>query len=366
MSGQQSCWLGTLARPQVWVEQENLHSKGGMAMAITSRDRYDSKRGIASFLTDLASFNELVRLRSEAGYARHERLNDFYLFGRWSFDSCGNLGTIKEFVPKEHFPEIPDVLTKDEFWASLKHLGQEHLSITVSFDGSIPPVRVICAECGKPWNIRNCHDFVTRRNIVEMPLADFVGMSVKEVRDHLSARTDAVYSLSSDRPIRHDRFIDLRPRPGYETLKINEHGWAGKDEGITERYTVQDGDEGLVYVWKCFHKACVQKYLERLQREKFEKIFRDAGFVDFTLTAVPNLYCGDTTQYAPWFEVTTGFGVIVIGWRKRVIMIDWTATSVNAAVPGENDVTCGPRWSHAWGEEKATEYLRRIWQASQK
>lgn len=80
-------------------------------MAILSKDRYDSTEGITSFLTDLASFNELVRLRNEAGYARRERLKEFYVFGRWNFDICGNFGTIHGFIPKEKFPEIPNVLT---------------------------------------------------------------------------------------------------------------------------------------------------------------------------------------------------------------------------------------------------------------
>lgn len=332
-------------------------------MAVTSRDRYNSKQGIASFFTDLASFNELVRLRSEAAYARREQLNEFYVFGRWSFDTCGNLGTIRGFIPKEQFPEIPDVLTRDEFWAFLKRHVEGERIISTGFEGGIPPVRVVCVGCGRPWSIKDCYDFVTRHSTVVMPLTDFVGINVKEVRDHLYARTDAVYKLTPDRPIRHDRFIDLRPNPNYKTLKVNERGWAGKDEGVTEHYVVQDGDEGHVDVWKCFHKVCVQKYLEQRQRERFETIFRDAGFTDFCLTPTPNRYCDNPHHCPPWFEVKTPFGVIVIGWRKRVIMIDWTATDINAVVPGENNVTCGSRWSHAWGEEKATEYLKRIQEA---
>lgn len=59
-------------------------------------------------------------------------------------------------------------------------------------------MRVICAVCGKPWSIKDCHDFtVLEKYNTVMPLADFVGMSVREVRDHLSAHTDALYTTSA-------------------------------------------------------------------------------------------------------------------------------------------------------------------------
>ena len=66
---------------------------------------------------------------------------------------------------------------------------------------------------------------------------------------------------------------------------------------------------------------------------------------------------------APWLIVTTKIGRIKIGWRKRVIEIDYSDSTVNAAAnyifPDEN-VTKGDRYIHAWGYDKAREYIKKI------
>jgi hypothetical protein len=76
---------------------------------------------------------------------------------------------------------------------------------------------------------------------------------------------------------------------------------------------------------------------------------------------IPNGY--DDSYYSkhlPWFVVTTTKGRIKIGWRKRVICIDWCDSiikeSAEALFPNE-DVTKYEKLIHAWGYEKATEYI---------
>lgn len=77
---------------------------------------------------------------------------------------------------------------------------------------------------------------------------------------------------------------------------------------------------------------------------------------------IPNGYCDRACcEHKPWYDVTTRLGVIRIGWRKRVIAIDWKDSTVTAKAealfPAE-DVTKYERTIHAWGYEKAREYLR--------
>lgn len=66
----------------------------------------------------------------------------------------------------------------------------------------------------------------------------------------------------------------------------------------------------------------------------------------------------------PWFEVTTPKGIIQIGWRKRVINIDWSGLDniIHAdTLCNEGDITTrGISFIHAWGYEKAKEYLSTI------
>ena len=107
------------------------------------------------------------------------------------------------------------------------------------------------------------------------------------------------------------------------------------------------------------------------QKEKLIGLFEEPIFVE----EIPNGY-GSSGYYKhlPWFVVTTSIGRIKIGWRKRVINIDWsetTQTKSGAMLFPDEDVTKGGqydyqgdgekgRYVHAWGYEKAAEYLKFI------
>jgi len=68
----------------------------------------------------------------------------------------------------------------------------------------------------------------------------------------------------------------------------------------------------------------------------------------------------DTTRYFhPWWFVKTAFGWIEIGWRKRVISIDWRHTTVRKVVT-EDDVTKSETMVHAYSPAKVVEYLAAL------
>lgn len=118
-------------------------------------------------------------------------------------------------------------------------------------------------------------------------------------------------------------------------------------------------------------KADLRGLAERQQsREKFIAIFAAAGLSPVFVEEIQNGYCSDPCCLnRPWFVVTSSIGHIKIGWRKSVINIDWSRSIVKTAgkdlFPSEN-VTRGeagepdPQTIHAWGYDKATDYLARI------
>lgn len=98
-------------------------------------------------------------------------------------------------------------------------------------------------------------------------------------------------------------------------------------------------------------------------RKCLTALFADPIWVD----EIPNGYSSDWQfRTVPWFIVTTRIGRFKIGWRKRVIHLEWTetlcSTSAEDLFPGE-DSTRYDRVIHAWTLEKAGEYIARIIQA---
>jgi hypothetical protein len=79
---------------------------------------------------------------------------------------------------------------------------------------------------------------------------------------------------------------------------------------------------------------------------------------------IPNGYCSEyCCKHLPWFIITTNKGRIKIGWRKRVIEINWDDSIIieNAEFlfPNE-DVTKFDKTIHAWELEKAKQYIDLI------
>jgi hypothetical protein len=79
---------------------------------------------------------------------------------------------------------------------------------------------------------------------------------------------------------------------------------------------------------------------------------------------IGNGYCSQwCCLQKPWFIVTTPRGRIKIGWRKRVIAIEWEGSAITETADDlfpEEDVTRLGRLIHAWGYEKAKEYIAKL------
>lgn len=90
-----------------------------------------------------------------------------------------------------------------------------------------------------------------------------------------------------------------------------------------------------------------------------------AGIEPVAVHELANKYWPDCDAYAqirrdnPWWLVLTKAGPVVIGWRKRVISINWEGTTVRAKMTGD-DVTSDLTHCHAWGYAKAVQYLQTL------
>lgn len=79
---------------------------------------------------------------------------------------------------------------------------------------------------------------------------------------------------------------------------------------------------------------------------------------------IPNGYCSDwCCKHLPWFIVTTTIGRFKIGWRKRVILIEWKDTKgakTSKELFEKEDVTKDERMIHAWTLQDARRYISAI------
>ncbi|NQT50144.1 hypothetical protein HQ571_05605 [Candidatus Kuenenbacteria bacterium] len=342
---------------------------------------YDRYEGIVTSLSRLPDLLRLVAERNRAYYDRGERLSEFYVMGRYFLDSCGNCGVAMGTIPKEKFPEIPNVLTNDEFWSYIKE-RQESESNTMMYSfamsgTALPEANVLCPVCGEGWTIENCHDLVSTHRTDTINLAEFVGQTLSEVKTAFAARTDASHWMQPDRLIQNDRFIDLSPKhlhPKNDWEKkrvVNGNGWVSKSDGVIDSYVIHDGDSALFNIRYYYHQVCNRTRLNSNEEQGFRKIFEAAGFRDIGMNRTPNQYC-PCDVCATWFNVNTKFGSILVGWRKRVIVIDWKSMQETLVACGvmpeqgfhslftEEKVTKDGTMIHAWGWDKAQDYLTRI------
>lgn len=345
---------------------------------VTNRSRnthnrlwYDTEEGILASLCSLDAFNALLDERRKAGYKRKERMNEFYVLGRYFLDTCGNCMKIFGWVPKENFPKLPDVMSSYAFWQFMDLACAEKCWITTQ-PGEVPDSKVTCPICKKGWDIHSCHNSVIIQKNEVFSLQDFVGKTLREVMSFYTAKNDARYSMYHEILIRNDRFIDLSPKypdpkDSYQKGVVkNEKGWVGSVEGVGDDYVIEVGDEGYFYVWKYYHSLCRRLYLVSMEETFFRDVFAKAGFMFSIMHHLPNGYTNEKSS-PPWFKVETEIGCITIGQRKRVISIEWGETfhsekEILSMFQSEN-VTKSDTLIHAWGKEKAIEYLSKIREA---
>jgi hypothetical protein len=135
-------------------------------------------------------------------------------------------------------------------------------------------------------------------------------------------------------------------------------------------------------IWRATHDAAkaiksaimetaIESNPEAQQRRKDERAEILALFSSRIFSEeIPNGYCSDyCCKHLPWFVVTTNIGRFKIGWRKRVIHIEWTEThstkTAQELFPAEN-VTKADRTIHAWSIEDAKRYVETILGSSDK
>lgn len=149
--------------------------------------------------------------------------------------------------------------------------------------------------------------------------------------------------------------------PAVEPCEWCRAGWTWQNIGDVE--AVHDDE---TKIWHYYHVDCLRKKNDGLIEERLRHCIDDAAGLTVGLPPirqVPNEY---PDQNGPWLLLGGDQYAIVIGWRRRVIQISWDRGSLAtdghqlfADVEAEG-ITVGDRYVHAYGYEKAGEYLKRL------
>lgn len=94
------------------------------------------------------------------------------------------------------------------------------------------------------------------------------------------------------------------------------------------------------------------------------ELFKSAGFDTVHVETIDSEYCKEPCCYKyPWIIATTNQGRIKLGWRKRVMTLDWSDSDLGIDgrefFKGEH-TTIEQSYIHCWGKDKAVEYLRKL------
>lgn len=337
-------------------------------MGSVSLEKANCVEGLTEALQTYEGFLEAMRVRRELGYGKPPlRLNEFIVFGTWYLDTCGNcmkrvdnarIGQDQRPEPKP--PAI--VMDAQEYWKWRKEAGLSE-SVKYCCESRLPPVRVVCPVCGRGWGLKTMMDVYVVNGAESVSLTPYAGMTVAQVKERFLQRSDGVWRLTK-RGLRNDKYIGLTPKypePKHDWEKgivANEYGWIEPADDLV----IEEGDQGSLWHWQYYHNDCHYIELACDVQRRFEALFKDAGYPPVFLRTMSNGY-GSEMWRGPWFHALTPWGVLGVGWRKRVIEITnqrgFRGLNMKELFASE-DMTKGGGLVHAWGYDKAREYLEKI------
>ena len=345
---------------------------------------YNNIEKIAVRVNNLADLQEFKKLRREAGYDNKERMQDIVLFGKWWSDCCGNFGPIhvtKDYKDEINFDSIsiPKVLTRDGFVYFLEYNFSEKCQWTYALSGRYLPANgTVCPECRLIWKLENCFGLIPISETIYISGENYIGLTFNEVVNLLNQDKSRDHSISRHSPVRNYMWINHelseygKKRSTEENFirshydEINPFGWA--TSGILrekswnvidfDSYKIQEGDEISVSHFSWYHPNCLINKHSNEFLSAVKECLRQAEYPIQNIKFVPNEY-GSREYRGDWLEVFTDYGILTIGWRKRVIEIRYGNFDLTSLFINEQVTNC-PGLVHAWGYEKLTEYLKLI------
>lgn len=263
-----------------------------------------------------------------------ETTDEYVLAGLFVFDQFGQIWAVTNPPTPEQLAGIPAVTMLAEYQAWYAAVTGQG-SFSMSSSAALPRAGQSCSVCQAAYALDSVSGLLRRpvdfEDVVTEP------GPFDQYRKTLSLRTDPVY-LHTVR--RGEKQFEPRQMVGKQLLV--------GDRIFGERMTI-------------VHTACqLESATRRVQRE-FNDAFLAAGFTVLSMTERRNEY-GSQLYTGNWFDVQTTATAepIRVGWRKRVIDVNWERTRFRGVVTEKDSTTSSSTNAHAWGYEALTRYLRNL------
>lgn len=111
---------------------------------------------------------------------------------------------------------------------------------------------------------------------------------------------------------------------------------------------------------KCVASDPEEQESVRINKEKILECFPSKIFVE----EIPNQYCNRwCCKHRPWFIITTEVGRFRVGWRKRVMSLDWSGTNIGITAEGmfpNENTTRYDKTIHAWSYADLARYVSEL------
>lgn len=223
-------------------------------------ENFNTKESIQSELGSYESMYSMLLRRHSQGHslAHMEKLTTFVVLGRYVSDEFGQLGRLnRELFTDDDRALMPPVMTREEFndycrkvveprkkaGARVQFLPPFEPSIGMEAPFILPPPHVVCAKCGRGWDIPTCHDIDSEGNFEDLDLTPFLGKKLKEVQEFLDKRADGVALFGCPAHIRNER-----------TMPGNRKG-----RTVAWEYEIQGGDRGTIFFHPFHHGPCMRQ-----------------------------------------------------------------------------------------------------------
>ena len=333
----------------------------GQNISVCFKPWYDTAEGITACLISFDRFYGAINERRRAT-KRGERLTSFYVYGRFLLHEDGSL-----MVEKEN--ALSDSMAKD----TPSVVNAKECNLFLEVRGKLPRVyfgfasflsdELRCQFCGEQWLVHNSHDYLRQWGTEEIPLTDYAGKTLKEVKAGLEQRKETERWLDYDHPVRNDECIDLAVVDSrVPSLKVNEEGFRPDVNRATDDYVIRPGDVARFDVWRYYHEECWRRQLWKNCQDEFLESFLGAGFKKVYIFS-DKLKLNDPKNELPEFCVVADGNFMKIGWTDgEGIKIEWEVSPGDRVLDWFRDEETRKEEGcvYAKNRDTAKDYLKRI------